>query len=109
MRLLKSFLLLLLLAAASAAQNNLPVVKSNVSVISIQDGETLKKDSWTLGPETKPDVYEADLVGGKPRKVTFITDVDSISFTVEEGKQYDFIIRRGEDFCHTRIVGTGFC
>lgn len=108
MRLTKTFLLLLLLAAASAAQDKLPVVKSNVSVISIQDGETLKKDSWTLSPETKPDVYEADLVGGRPRKVTFITDVDSISFTVEEGKQYDFIIRRGEDLCYTRIVGTRF-
>ena len=66
-------------------------------MISIKDGETLKKESWTLSPEAKPDVYEADLVGGRPRKVAFITDVDSISFTVEEGKKYDFIIRRGED------------
>ena len=106
---IKTFvLLLLLLAVPAGAQENLPVVKSNVSVISIQDGETLKKDSWTLSPETKPDVYEADLAGGRPRKVTFITDVDSISFTVEEGKSYDFIIRRGEDLCYTRIVGTRF-
>jgi len=108
MRLIKTFVLLALLAAAAGAQEKLPVIRSNVSVISIQDGETLKKDYWTLAPEAKPDVYEADLVGGKPSKVTFITDVDSISFTVEEGKRYDFIIRRGEDLCHTQIVGTRF-
>ncbi|HVF66380.1 MAG TPA: DUF4932 domain-containing protein [Pyrinomonadaceae bacterium] len=106
---LKTFVLLALLAVVAAgAQENLPVIRSNVSVISIRDGETLKKDYWTLSPEAKPDVYEADLVGGRPSKVTFITDVDSISFTVEEGKAYDFIIRRGEDLCHTRIVGTRF-
>ena len=108
MRLIKAFLLLALLAAAAGAQEKLPVIKSNVPVVSIQDGETLKKDYWTLSPEAKPDVYEADLVEGRPSKVTFITDVDSISFTVEEGKRYDFIIQRGEDLCHTQIVGTRF-
>lgn len=108
MSLIKAFVLLVLLAAAAGAQEKLPIIKSNVSVVSIQDGETLKRDSWTLSPESKPDVYEAALVGGRPHKVTFITDVDSISFTVEEGKRYDFIIRRGEDLCYTQIVGTRF-
>lgn len=108
MRLIKTFVLLALLAVAAGAQEKLPVIRSNVSVISIRDGETLKKGYWTLSPESKPDVYEADLVGGKPSKVTFITDVDSISFTVEEGKRYDFIIRRGEDLCYTQIVGKRF-
>lgn len=101
-------LALLAVAAAAAQDDKLPVIKSNVSVVSIQDGETLRKNTWTLSPELKPDVYEAALVGGRPHKVTFITDVDSISFMVEEGKHYDFIIRRGEDNCLTRIVGTRF-
>lgn len=100
---------LLLLAVAGAAQEKkLPVVRSNVSSVSIKDGETMKRNAWTLSPELKPDVYEAALVGGKPHRVTFITDVDSVSFMVEEGKHYDFIIKRGEDLCHTRIVGTRF-
>jgi hypothetical protein len=106
MRSVKVFAALALLAVVAVAQDNLPVIKSNASVVSIQDGETLKKNTWTLAPEAKPDVYEAGLVNGKPHKVTFITDVDSISFMVEEGKHYDFIIKRGDDLCLTRIVGT---
>lgn len=106
----KTIALVGLLALAAAAQGDsqgkLPVIKSNVPVVSIQDGAVLRKDFWSLAPEAKPDVYEAALVEGRPHKVTFITDVDSISFVVEEGKHYDFIIRRGDDLCHTRIVGT---
>ena len=90
------------------AQTNLPVIKSGAELISIQDGANLKKLAWRLAPEAKPDVYEAELVNGKPHKVTFITDSDSISFTVEEGKTYDFIIQWGDKTCYTRIVGTRF-
>lgn len=108
MRSTRFILALVLLTIATTAQDKLPVIKSTVSVISIQDGEVLKKNNWTLAPEAKPDVYEADLLEGKPHKVTFITDVDSISFMVEEGKKYDFIIQRGDDLCYTQIVGKRF-
>jgi hypothetical protein len=108
MRSINFMLALMLLAIAANGQDKLPLIKSTVSVISIQDGEVLKKNYWTLAPDAKPDVYEADLIKGKPHKVTFITDVDSISFTVEEGKKYDFIIQRGDDLCYTQIVGTRF-
>jgi hypothetical protein len=100
--------LMLFITAAVNAQNNWPTIKSNVSVISIQDGEQLKKNFWTLAPEAKPDIYEADLINGKPHKVTFITDVDSISFVVEEGKKYDFIIQWGDKPCYTQIIGKRF-
>jgi hypothetical protein len=93
---------------AVSAQENLPVIKSNVYVISIQDGENLKKNNWTLAPEAKPDVYEAELVDGKTQKVTFITDVDSISFEVEEDRRYDFIIKKGDALCYTQIIGVRF-
>ncbi len=108
MRLTKIFPGLALPAVVAAAQERLPVVRSNVSHVSIQDGETLKKDSWRLSPETKPDVCEADLINGRPHTVTFITDVASISFVVEEGKSYDFVIKRGEGLCYTRVVGRRF-
>ena len=105
-----SYLLLFLLLAASgsAEPSALPSIRSNAGNVSIQDGEVLKRDAWRLSPEADPDVYEVELVQGRPHKITFITDVDSISFLVEEGKQYDFIIRFGDRDCHTRIVGTRF-
>ena len=90
------------------AQSELPAIRSNTKVISIQDGAELRKNSWSLAPEAKPDVYEARLINGMPHTVTFLTDVDKISFTVEEGKKYDFIIKFGTEVCHTQIVGTRF-
>ncbi len=101
---------LLILATATLAQqeNKLPIVKSNSPTVSIQDGEKFNKDGWSLNAKLKPDVYESSLVDGKPRKVTFITDVDQISFTVEEGKKYDFIIQRGDELFYQQIVGTRF-
>ena len=108
MRAFKILTVILVFAFAAAAQENLPVIRSNSEMVTIQDGEELKKDGWRLAPEAKPDVYEAQLVLGKPHKVTFITDVEQISFTVEEGKKYDFIIKRGNDLCYTQIVGTRF-
>ncbi|HEX8195837.1 MAG TPA: DUF4932 domain-containing protein [Pyrinomonadaceae bacterium] len=108
---MKSVILILsffLFVFAANAQDKLPVIKSNVSVISIKDGENMKTNTWTLVPEAKPDVYEAELINGKPHEVTFITDIDRISFTVEEGKKYDFIIQKGDQLCYTQIVGTRF-
>lgn len=98
-------LALLLCALALKAQESLPVIKSNSNLVTIQDGAELKKNGWTLAPEAKPDVYEAGLIDGKPHKVTFITDLDSISFIVEEGKRYDFIIQKGDTLCYTEIIG----
>jgi hypothetical protein len=63
--------LLTLIAVAANAQDKLPIIKSNSSVVSIQDGKELRKNYWTLSPEAKPDVYEASLIDGKPHKVTF--------------------------------------
>jgi Domain of unknown function (DUF4932) len=100
-----SLICILIFSLAAAAQNDLPVIKSNTNVISIKDGDRMKTNSWTLAPDVKPDIYEADLMGNKPQKVTFITDVDSITFTVEVGKTYDFIIKHGPDRCFTRIIG----
>ncbi len=95
-------------AVAASAQNKLPIIKSNSATVSIQDGEQVRKNVWTLVPEAKPDVYEAQLKDGKPLRVTFITDLESISFLVELGKKYDFIIQRGDDLCYTQIVGVKF-
>lgn len=89
-----------------SAQNKLPTIKSNVSQVSIEDGDQLKKNSWRLSPDAKPDIYSAEIIDGKPHQVTFITDIDRISFTVEKGKTYDFIIQWGDKICYTQIVGT---
>jgi hypothetical protein len=101
-------LILAVFAVSANAQDKLPVIKSTSSIVSIQDGEQYRANIWRLVPEIKPDVYEVQLKDGKPHRVTFITDLESISFWVELGKKYDFIIQRGEDLCYTQIVGVKF-
>jgi hypothetical protein len=108
MKLLPVFLAILFVAVTAVAQDKLPVIRSNSSTVSIQEGSELKKHVWLLVPEMKPDIYEAQLKDGKAVRVTFITDLESISFWVEEGKKYDFIIQRGSDLCYTRIVGVRY-
>lgn len=99
---------ILLTAGATEAQQGLPVVRSQVPLISIRDGSELKASSWRLAPQAMPDVYEAELLHGRPHRVTFITDVDSIAFLVEEGKRYDFIVQKGDTLNYTQILGTRF-
>lgn len=91
---------------AAAQPADLPVVRSTAGVISIRDGDQLHANSWTLAPDARPDVYEAPLAAGRPQRVTFITDVDSIGFLVQEGKAYDFVVLRDGVRHWTRIVGT---
>jgi hypothetical protein len=49
------------------------------------------------------DVYDSQRTL-REKRITFITDIDSISFDVEPGHNYDFIILfNGKDACRTRI------
>ena len=98
-------LALLPILAANAAGADLPVLKTTRPAVSVREGERLGVDSWRLAPELNPDVYDVDLENGAPKRVAFISDVDSIVFTVEEGRTYDFIIEHGADRCATRLRG----
>jgi hypothetical protein len=108
MKLLISILPLVLGALGNDVRAELPTINSNSARVSIRDGSQLKSNGWVLSPDAKPDVYLVGLIGGKARTVTFITDVDSISFVVELGQSYDFVIQWGEQVCHTRITGELF-
>lgn len=96
------FLALFLLSAAATAQLPLRLIRSNIEKIDVRDGQQLRKNWWTLSPEAKPDVYS--FFATQPKIVSFITDVDSISITVEPGKNYDFVILlHNKDSCYTRV------
>ncbi len=81
------------------AQTKLPVIRATSTKVSIQDDNFLNKDSWTIVPELKPDVYYTSA-----KKVTFYTDLESISFTIKPGKTYDFyILLNDKDSALTQI------
>ncbi len=80
-----------------------PTLKSNSKTIDIRDGERLLKGAWTVDPAVALDVYDA-VRTARSKKVTFISDIDSISFDVEPGRTYDFTILLNEkEACRTRI------
>jgi len=82
------------------AQKKLPTIKANSLQVDIKVDDNLIKNAWTIVPEANPDIYTTSA-----KKVTFYTDIDSISFEVKSNEQYDFVILlNGKDSANTRIV-----
>jgi len=86
------------------AQSKLPVIKATSKKVAINDGGYLDKNTWSLAPKIKPDVFTADRTR-KPKWVTFYTDIDSIRVRVKPGTRFDFIVLlNGKDSCYTQIA-----
>lgn len=98
-----SVLLSVLIFQTLSAQQDLPLIRANSKNVKIRDGLNYKPNFWVIFPEMKPDIYFLDI----PRKTTlvnFITDIDSISFTMQYGEVQDFIVLlNGKDTCYTQI------
>jgi len=81
------------------SQKMLPIIRATSSIVDIRDDNKLYKKAWNIVPEEKLDVYTTS---GK--KVTFYTDIDSITFKINPQKSYDFIIvLNGKDSARTQI------
>lgn len=90
----------------SMAQTGLLILKSNTEFISIRDGDVLKKNEWRVSPLVNPDIYESSFSGRK-QKLTFISDIDSISFIIKPGQTVSFIVLlNGKDSAYTQIKGS---
>lgn len=99
------WVILCLLTDQVEAQEKLPVIYATSSKVDIRDGGIMQKSVWNLSPGIKPDIYYS-LESENTRKVTFYTDIDSISFNVEHDKNYDFLVVLNQaDTCYTRIAG----
>jgi len=93
----------LLITHSARAQHPLPVLRSSTAAITIVDGDERRNAYWSLDPSTRPDVYVADRTRDT-KDVAFITDRDSMRFTLKPGAQYDFIILlNASDSCYTRL------
>jgi len=84
----------------STTQRNMPVIKASSILVDIKDDNNLKKSVWRISPDEELDVYETSA-----KKVTFYTDLDSITFKIDPKiGQYDFIILLNEkDSARTQI------
>ena len=77
-------MILALLLINFSCSSQIPIVEATSDLVDIRDGENLKKGGWSLAPGVKPDIYKTNVITSK--KVTFYTNIDSISFIVEPKK-----------------------
>ena len=99
--------LLLILNQEIFAQKNLPTIKANSLNVHIRvDDDYFLKGGWTLDSTKKPDIFS---IGSKwlyeTKKVTFTTDIDSISVNIKPNSKYNFIILLKEKTpCYIQIA-----
>jgi hypothetical protein len=82
-----------------------PTMISKTGMVRILDDNSGESTNWGLAPEIKPDIYKVGLINGETSKITFISDIDSLSFDVELGKTYDFVIDWDGKKCYQQIIG----
>ncbi|MCX6317294.1 MAG: hypothetical protein NTW29_08385, partial [Bacteroidetes bacterium] len=89
------------------AQHTLPSIKATSSKVDVKiDQAYVYKGEWILEPDKKPDILTIDNKWPyDTKKVTFITDIDSVSIVVQPGHTYDFIIMLNERIpCYIQIA-----
>lgn len=87
----------------SFAQKKLQILKANSPVLSIMEENFLYQDIWTASSEVKLDVFVPNRFD-KEKRITFYSDIDSLSIIVKPNKKYDFIILLNEkDKAYTQI------
>ncbi|MBK7223197.1 MAG: DUF998 domain-containing protein [Saprospiraceae bacterium] len=105
----KTFYLILLLFATLEAfsQESLPTIRANSLKVDIRvDEDYFAKGGWTLDPTKRPDIFS---IGSKwlyeTKKVTFITDIDSISVNIHPNGKFNFIALLNEKTpCYIQIA-----
>jgi hypothetical protein len=102
MKIVTAFVFFSVLLSICFAQQKLPLINATSERVDIRDGDVFKKGYWKITPKLKPDVYKTS---AKSKKITFYTDLDSISFLVDSCGIYDFIILlNNKDTALTQIM-----
>jgi len=94
-------LFIILFSNSIFAQKTLPIIQANSKIVDIKVGDTFYKKQWTIMPDVNPDIYD---VYKTNVKVTFYTDIDSISINITKKTKFDFIILLNKkDTAYTQI------
>jgi hypothetical protein len=87
----------------AARAGSLPVLRAREAVLDVRDGAQWMRGVWAADPAARPDVFDVRR-GPLPRRVTFVSDTDSLSFEVGRGESHDFVVLLASgDSCFTRI------
>lgn len=84
------------------AQSKLPVIRSGVKSIIIEDGKGVNFN-WDLDPKDRPGIYYVNAPRAN-NTVRVITDQDKVNFKTEFGENYSLVVLlNGKDSCFIRI------
>ncbi|WP_031527806.1 DUF4932 domain-containing protein [Dyadobacter crusticola] len=98
-------LLILLVFAPKVFSQKIRVIQAKTAKVDIRVDNDLRKGTWNIVPEARPDIFDV-YTPGKAVETTFITDQDSISFSVKPGDYYQFVVLlNGMDSAFTAIRG----
>lgn len=95
----------LTLSVFSQNKTKLKVIETGIETFKITDsGQPESEKTWTVSPQTKIDIYEADGILSNHNLVTFYTDKETFEVKVSLKKPvFDFIILYKGDSCYTRV------
>ncbi|MCC6652973.1 MAG: retropepsin-like domain-containing protein [Candidatus Eisenbacteria bacterium] len=102
-------LLLLMLAPVPARSavpdtSGVPTLRSGVRVLDVRENGIVRPADWTVDPSIALDEYRTGPVAG-PARLTFVSDVDSLTIEVEPGHPREFAVLLGDSVrCMARIV-----
>jgi hypothetical protein len=105
----KHIILLILpfLVQTGIAQQKLPIIKANTLKVVIKDGLEGKTRFWNHLVTSKTPIIYHLAKNQPPRKVTFYTDIDSISFNVAPESAYRFnVVVHQADTCSVILTTT---
>jgi Aspartyl protease len=103
-RILAYLSVLFFFTSSAFAQEKVKLVKATSERVAIKDGNQPISKWWEyLQKDVKPVVYHIAKIN-QNRKVTFYTDIDSISFDVKPSNKYDFkVLLNSKDTCYAQI------
>lgn len=103
----QTLLMLTMTLNVAVAQKKVPTLRTNDTVLSIQEDDFYYKDVWKISPSVKLDVFTTHSFSGT-KKVVFYSGIDSIRFNLHPNKQYDFVILlNGRDSAYHQINTNG--
>ena len=100
-------ILLFFMAGSVSAQESMRTIKADSIAVDIKvDDDYFAKGGWILEPGNNPDVFS---IGSKwpykTKKITFLTNRDSLTVDLPPGSTFDFIVLlNGSTPCHIRIA-----
>lgn len=95
-------LILSLVLLSCNNEEQIPILKTNSKTVSIKDGENHHDNIWSISPEVELDAFFPQKFKGE-KEISFISDIDTLSFNVTPSNTYNFIIQHNKEKAYTQI------